>query len=75
MYACSLCSLAHYCWHKNYTISSLLSHMCLSLVNLPPYSPDLNPIEKFWSWLKRQIKNIINKFTSLDEAIDHMFVN
>ncbi|MDR2075251.1 MAG: hypothetical protein LBP31_03455 [Holosporales bacterium] len=32
-------------------------------------------MERFWSWLKRQIRSIINKFTSLDEAIDHMFVN
>ncbi|MDR2075237.1 MAG: hypothetical protein LBP31_03385 [Holosporales bacterium] len=32
-------------------------------------------MERFWSWLKRQIRSIMNKFTSLDEAIDHVFVN
>lgn len=25
---------------------------------LPPYSPDLNPIEKFWGLMKRSIRNL-----------------
>lgn len=27
------------------------------LVNLPPYAPDLNPIEHVWKWVKDQISN------------------
>jgi transposase len=27
------------------------------LIFLPPYSPDLNPIEMAWSWLKRWLKS------------------
>ena len=23
---------------------------------IPPHSPDLNPIEKFWSWLRRELR-------------------
>ncbi|MDR0679537.1 MAG: transposase, partial [Puniceicoccales bacterium] len=26
--------------------------LCCSLIYLPPYFPDLNPIEKFWANLK-----------------------
>ena len=26
---------------------------------LPPYSPELNPIEKFWAWLKRFLRKIL----------------
>jgi len=40
------------------------------LLFLPPYSPDLNPIEKFWANLKAKIKKIIGKFKTLSEAID-----
>ena len=28
----------------------------ISLWKIPPHSPDLNPIEKFWSWLRRQLR-------------------
>ena len=27
-----------------------------SLWRIPPHSPDLNPIEKFWSWLRRELR-------------------
>ncbi|WP_428843250.1 transposase [Suttonella ornithocola] len=27
------------------------------MVWLPPYSPDLNPIEKMWAWIKQIAKN------------------
>ncbi|WP_207384319.1 transposase, partial [Legionella yabuuchiae] len=39
----------------------------------PPYSPDLNPIEKCWANLKKKIKNEIANFDSLVQAIDHAF--
>ena len=29
------------------------------LIFLPPYSPQFNPIEKFWSWLKRYLRKIL----------------
>lgn len=28
----------------------------VSLWKIPPRSPDLNPIEKFWSWLRRELR-------------------
>jgi transposase len=36
---------------------------------LPPYSPELNPIENFWSWLKRHLKKILPTYSSFDEAL------
>ena len=36
---------------------------------LPPHSPELNPIEKFWAWLKRFLRKILSSATSLDEAL------
>ena len=29
----------------------------LSLIKLPPYSPELNPIEQVWSWLRQHVAN------------------
>ena len=40
---------------------------------LPPYSPDLNPIEKFWAWMKTRLRKILNSFNSLDDAIIDCF--
>ena len=28
----------------------------ISLWKIPPRSPDLNPVEKFWSWLRRELR-------------------
>ncbi|MDR1891201.1 MAG: transposase [Puniceicoccales bacterium] len=28
------------------------------LLYLPPYSPDLNPIEHYWAWLKSKLSNL-----------------
>ncbi len=41
---------------------------------LPPYSPDLNPIEKFWANFKRKVKETVQAFPTLAEAIDHTFL-
>ena len=39
------------------------------LLFLPPYSPELNPIEKFWAWLKRFLQNILPFSPSFDDAL------
>jgi transposase len=44
----------------------------ISIEYLPPYSPDLNPVEKLWSWLRRHItKNRL--FQSLDHLEEELF--
>ena len=30
----------------------------IELVVIPSHSPDLNPIEKFWGWLKRELRRL-----------------
>ena len=43
-------------WHKSKELQPFLeSNKRLNLIYLPPYSPDLNPIEKLWYWLKKSI--------------------
>lgn len=39
------------------------------LIFLPPYSPELNPIEHFWAWLKRQLRSSLASCSSFDDAL------
>lgn len=60
-------------FHKSQKTKDLIESVGCRLIFLPPYSPDLNPIEKFWANMKRWIKDEISDFTELYEAISHFF--
>ncbi len=60
-------------FHRKKQLFSLAQDHGFNLIFLPPYSPELNPIEHFWSWLKRYLKKISYKFHSLDDAIPSAF--
>ena len=42
--------------------------MVYELLPHPPYSPDLNPIEKVWGYLKRKVMTKVYK--NIDELIE-----
>jgi hypothetical protein len=44
------------------------------LLYLPTYSPDSNPIEKFWANSKRKLANVLHLFFPLEDALGHVFV-
>jgi transposase len=62
-------------FHKSAKSRKLIEKAGCRLLFLPPYSPDLNPIEKFWAWFKSKIKQTVHQFSSLSEAIDMTFNN
>ena len=45
-------------FHKNDAIVTLIESTGAKVVFLPPYSPDLSPIEKMWSKIKEFLKRI-----------------
>ena len=63
--------------HKNKKIKDLIESVGAELWFLPPYSPDLNPIEKMWSKIKAMLralkarteKALINAIAKALEAV------
>ena len=55
---------------KLYTLAEDAGH---TLIFLPPYSPDLNPIENFWAWLKKTLRKTIKDFDDFDTALQYAF--
>lgn len=59
-------------FHKGGRIQQLISDAGCKILYLPPYSPDLNLIEKCWSWLKSRIRKEVDQFDCLRDAIEHI---
>ena len=56
-------------FHSKKRLISAAQNAGCRLIFLPPYSPELNPIEKFWAWLKRFLRNILSSVVPFDDAI------
>ena len=61
--------------HKSLKVKELIESVGCRLIYLPPYSPDLNPIENYWAVMKNNIKKIRNNFEDIVEAIDETLIN
>ncbi|WP_100898874.1 IS630 family transposase [Nostoc flagelliforme] len=59
-------------FHKGGRIQQLIQDAGCEILYLPPYSPDLNKIEKCWSWLKSRIRKKLEQFDCLRDAIEHV---
>ena len=60
-------------FHKSKKAQELIESVGCKVIFLPPYSHDLNPIEKFWANMKRWIKNNISNFNQLYHTIVKFF--
>src|SRR4028118_2359875 len=59
-------------FHKGGRIQQLIQDAGGQLLYLPPYSPDINKIEKCWLWLKSRIGHQLTHFDCLPEAIENV---
>ncbi len=57
-------------FHKSERTKKLIESAKCKLFFLPPYSPELNTIEKFWANLKRYIVKISANYLNLRDAVD-----
>jgi len=56
--------------HKVKEVEEVLNQFGASALYLPPYSPELNPIEMTWAWLKQLLrKNPARKIAALKKRL------
>jgi transposase len=55
-------------FHKSSKIESLIEAAGCRVIFLPPYSPDLNPIEHRWASIKKAIRKAALKVNDFYEA-------
>ena len=56
-------------FHRKKKLYEIAKRHNRRLIFLPPYSPELNPIEHFWNWLKKKIADILKHVTTFGDAI------
>lgn len=59
--------------HKTNATKQIIEQAGCKLLYLPPYSPDLNPIEHLWAHMKRKLADILPEFSSLQDALEAYF--
>jgi transposase len=60
-------------FHRKTKLPQMAEGCGCRVVFLPPYSPELNPIEKFWNWLKRHLRKILPDYNNFDDALSACF--
>jgi hypothetical protein len=56
-------------FHRKSALKKLAEEAGLELLFLPPYSPDLNPIEKTWANMKRALRDLLPQFDAAYKAV------
>ncbi|WP_339041196.1 transposase [Candidatus Lariskella endosymbiont of Hedychridium roseum] len=60
-------------FHRSQKTKDLIESVGCRVIFLLPYSPDLNPIEKFWANMKQWIKRKTNTVDKLYNALVQFF--
>ena len=61
--------------HKTKNLKTLIEQAGCRLLYLPPYSPDLNPIEHLWSALKNNLRTLNSTKENIQKNLDHCLIN
>ena len=60
-------------FHRKKKLQELAKAAGCKIIFLPPYSPNLNLIEHFWSTLKSRLKKILPMYLDFDRALYECF--
>jgi transposase len=61
-------------FHRGGDLKQIAEKYNLTLLYLPPYSPELNPVEHKWAVVKQKVKLSINDFDSLHDCVKYCSV-
>jgi transposase len=62
-------------FHKSIETRKLVEAAGCKLLFLPPYSPDLNPIEKYWANMKVKVRELLAKMQTFVDALDQAILS
>ncbi|MCL2103987.1 MAG: transposase [Kiritimatiellaeota bacterium] len=57
-------------FHRKARLRAMAAEHGCAVLFLPPYSPDLNPVEKFWARRKAKLRKIMCRCQSLASAVN-----
>ena len=60
----------NYSIHKGIETQKIIESAGCSILFLPPYSPDFNPIENYWAIIKSRIKKLKKQFDDFSCAVN-----
>jgi transposase len=73
VYPGSVIVLDNATFHKKSVLPELARKKGCQVLFLPPYSPDLNPIEERWAWVKKKLRKILPEHYSFEDALAWCF--
>lgn len=62
-------------FHHSQSIQEIVAAAGCELLYLPPYSPDLNKIERWWSVFKNWMRQRWDEYESFRDCVDAAFKN
>ena len=60
-------------FHRKKCLIDIAKKYGIKIIFLPPYSPELNPIEHFWNWLKKRITDSVPYFQKFNDVLYSIF--
>ena len=60
-------------FHRKSQLAEIAAKYGVTVLFLPPYSPQFNPLEKSWANFKTWLKYNFNRFPIIDFAVDYYF--
>jgi len=61
-------------FHRKKQLISIAEKQGHRILFLPPYSPELNPIENLWAIIKSRLRKFLHKFNVFDDALHYCFM-
>jgi transposase len=59
--------------HRKTKLYEIAKKHDITLLFLPPYSPNLNKIEGYWAWLKDKLRSCMSRYDKLTHAVFDCF--